>query len=74
MNMNEINHIMEDKRFHKTIPKRLDLLQEQSMFTTIVLDDQTKLDFFVKHKKFNTKADGKYTLVAFVLVDIVTKL
>lgn len=66
---------MEDKRFHK---KRVNtfkqnILQEQGMFTTLLVDDKTKIDMFVKFKRFTTKTDGNYSLVALVEVDIATK-
>lgn len=70
----KVQSIMEDKRFHSKRPKRSDLLQEQSMLTTISLDDQTKLDFFVKLKTFNTRTDGKYNLLALFEVCVQSKL
>ena len=44
------------------------------MLTTIALDEHTKLDFFVKLKKFNTRTDGKYSLLALFEVDVRSKL
>jgi hypothetical protein len=66
--------IMQDNRFFKSVAtKRKDLLMEEGMFTTISLDNQTLLDFFVKHKKFHTKTDGQYSLYTLIQVNLETK-
>jgi len=50
------------------------VLQEQSLFTTIYLDENgTTVDMFVKLKKFDTQTDGKFTLVVFAEVETFTK-
>jgi len=45
-------------------------LAEESMFTSIVIDEEGRqLDMFIKCKKFNTKTDGSYTLVILAEID-----
>ena len=43
------------------------------MFTTILVDDETKIDMFVKLKKFQTKTDGVFSLIVFSEVDVMNK-
>lgn len=65
--------VMEDQRFFASKKPR-EALQETSMFTTLVLDSETKIDMYVKVKQFHTKTDGAFHLVTLAEVDVMSKV
>lgn len=69
----DLDLVMEDQRFFASKKPR-DALQETSMFTTLVLDSETKIDMYVKVKRFHTKTDGAFHLVTLAEVDVTTKV
>jgi hypothetical protein len=65
--------VMEDQRFFASKKPR-DALQETSMFTTLILDSETKIDMYVKVKRFHTKTDGAFHMVTLAEVDVTSKV
>ena len=74
MNNERMNEIMENPRFHARSNKDTRVLEEQSMMTAVCIDETTKLDLFVKLKRFSTAADGHFSLVVLAEVDLVSKM
>ena len=67
-----MDNIMENPRFHSQ--KKSNTLAEHSMFTTLQVDDETKIDIFIKLKKFNSTSDGQFSLVVLSEVDTASRM
>jgi hypothetical protein len=44
------------------------------MFTTLLIDQDTKIDMYIKLKKFQTKTDGVFNLITLAEVDVTNKV
>lgn len=64
---------MEDQRYFAK-KKTNEFLSESSMFTTLTLDSETKIDMYAKLKKFQTKTDGMFNLITLAEIDVTNKV